>query len=177
MKVCDGEEKKWPTAMHAVFWAEWITTHKALGHSAYYIAHGVEPLLPFDLTKVMYMVPPQFAMTTTKLVALQAQQLQKRPENLDTIWDWVIKAHSTSICQFKKKYTNMIHTYQFAPSDLVLVQNSCIEASLDRKTKPQWIGPMVIVCRTTHGAYILAEIDGTISRLRFAAFCVILYHA
>jgi hypothetical protein len=36
---------------------------------------------------------------------------------------------------------------------------------------------MVIVYQTTHGAYILAEMDGTISKLRFAAFCVIPYHA
>jgi hypothetical protein len=82
-----------------------------------------------------------------------------------------------SICQFKKKYANMIHTYQFAPGDLVLVCNSYVEASLDRNTKPQWIGPMVIVRQTTHGAYILAEIDGTISKLRFAAYHIILYHA
>jgi hypothetical protein len=43
MKVHDGEARKWLTAMHAIFWAEQIMTHKALGHSAYYIAHRVEP--------------------------------------------------------------------------------------------------------------------------------------
>jgi hypothetical protein len=36
---------------------------------------------------------------------------------------------------------------------------------------------MVIVRQTTHGAYILTEMDGAISKLRFAAFCVIPYHA
>jgi hypothetical protein len=36
---------------------------------------------------------------------------------------------------------------------------------------------MVIVRQTTHGAYILAEIDGVVSKLRFAAFRIILYHA
>jgi hypothetical protein len=77
MKVCDREEWKWPTATHAVFWAERITTHKALGHSAYYIAHGVEPLLPFDLAEATYMVLPQSTMSTTELIALRAQQLQK----------------------------------------------------------------------------------------------------
>jgi hypothetical protein len=82
------------------------------------------------------MVPPQSAMTTTELIALRARQLQKRPEDLDTIRDRVIKAHFTSIRQFKKKYANMICAYQFAPGDLVLVCNSCVEASLDRKTKP-----------------------------------------
>jgi hypothetical protein len=49
MKVCDGEERKWSTATHTIFWAERITTHKALRHSMYYIVHAVEPLLPFDL--------------------------------------------------------------------------------------------------------------------------------
>jgi hypothetical protein len=70
MTVCNREERKWPTAMHTVFWAEQITTHKALRHSVYYIAHGVKPLLPFDLAEATYMVPPQSAMTTTELVAL-----------------------------------------------------------------------------------------------------------
>jgi hypothetical protein len=36
---------------------------------------------------------------------------------------------------------------------------------------------MVIVWQTTHGAYILTEMDSAISKLRFAAFHVILYHA
>jgi hypothetical protein len=71
----------------------------------------------------------------------------------------------------------MICAHQFAPSDLVLVRNSCVEASLDRKTKPRWIGLMVIVHQTTYGAYILAEMDRAVSKLRFATFCVILYHA
>jgi hypothetical protein len=132
MKVCHGEERKWPTAMHAVFWGEWITTHKALRYSAYYIVHGVEPLLLFDLTEATYMAPLQSAMSTTKLIALQAHQLQKQPEDLDTIRDRVIKARFTSIHQFKKKYTNMIRAYQFAPSDLVLVCNLCIEAERPR---------------------------------------------
>jgi hypothetical protein len=121
MKVCDGEERKWSTATHAIFWAKRITTHKALRHSAYYIAHGVEPLLLFDLAEATYMVPPQSAMSTTELIALRACQLQKRPEDLDTIQDCVIKARFTSIRQFKKKYANMIHTYQFTPGNLVLV--------------------------------------------------------
>jgi hypothetical protein len=71
----------------------------------------------------------------------------------------------------------MICVYQFTPGDLVLVRNSRVEASLDQKTKPQWIGPMVIVQQTIHGAYILAEMDSAISKLRFSAFRIILYHA
>jgi hypothetical protein len=36
---------------------------------------------------------------------------------------------------------------------------------------------MVIVRQMTHGAYILPEMDGAVSKLRFAAFHVIPYHA
>jgi hypothetical protein len=72
MKVCDRQERQWPTAIHTVFWAEQITTHKALGYSVYYIVHGVEPLLLFDLAEAMYIVLPQSTMMTTELVALRA---------------------------------------------------------------------------------------------------------
>ena len=36
---------------------------------------------------------------------------------------------------------------------------------------------MVVVNRTTRGAYKLAELDGTISNYRYAAFRVVPYHA
>jgi hypothetical protein len=36
---------------------------------------------------------------------------------------------------------------------------------------------MVIVWQTTHGAYIPAEMDGSVSKLRFPAFRIISYHA
>jgi hypothetical protein len=36
---------------------------------------------------------------------------------------------------------------------------------------------MVVVRRTQNGSYRLAELDGTISNLRFAAFRIVPYHA
>jgi hypothetical protein len=68
MKVCNREENGQP--LHTIFWAEQITTHKALKHSMYCIAHGIEPLLPFDTSKATYKVPLQSAISTTKLIAL-----------------------------------------------------------------------------------------------------------
>jgi hypothetical protein len=79
------------------------------------------------------MVPPQSAISTTELIVLQARQLHKRPEDLDTIQVHIIKAHFTFICQFKKKYANMIRTYQFTPSDLVL---PCSSPKLMRRGIP-----------------------------------------
>jgi len=35
---------------------------------------------------------------------------------------------------------------------------------------------MAVVRRSKNSAYILAKVNGTVSRLKFAAFCLILYH-
>ena len=57
MKTVDGDASKWYKAVLAVFWAERITIQKSTGYSPYYLAHGVKPLLPFDITEATYMAP------------------------------------------------------------------------------------------------------------------------
>jgi len=53
---------------------------------------------------------------------------------------------------------------------LVLVCNSHIKKELKCKTKPQFLGPMVIIHQTQGGVHILAELNGTVSRLQYATF-------
>jgi len=48
--------------------------------------------------------------------------------------------------------------------------------SLDRKAKPRWFGPMIVVRRTEGGSYILAKLDGAVSKLCFTGFQVVPYH-
>jgi hypothetical protein len=45
------------------------------------------------------------------------------------------------------------------------------------KTKPRYFGPMLVIRRTRNGAYRLAELDGAVSKLRYAAFRLLPYHA
>ena len=68
-----------------------------------------------------------------------------------------------------------IINFNFQPGSLVLVWNSQIEESLNRKTKPRYIGPMVIVWRTKSLSYPVAELDGIQSELQVASFCLIPY--
>ncbi|KAG6329364.1 hypothetical protein ID866_9726, partial [Astraeus odoratus] len=39
MKSCKGDISQWSTTAASIFWAECITTHKAMGYSPYYMAH------------------------------------------------------------------------------------------------------------------------------------------
>ena len=43
--------------------------------------------------------------------------------------------------------------------------------------KPRYLGPMVVLRQTTNRSYLLAELDGVVSRLRYAAFWLIPYYS
>ena len=58
IKSSPGGESCWHTVTHSVFWAEHITVLRSTGLSPYFMAHGVEPLFPFDLAKATFLIPP-----------------------------------------------------------------------------------------------------------------------
>jgi hypothetical protein len=57
----------------------------------------------------------------------------------------------------------------------VLVRNTAIELSHDRKHKPQYLGPYEIDLRTAKGNYRLKELDGTPMLNVYAAYRVLPY--
>ena len=176
LKAADGDVSRWPDVAAAVFWAERVTIQKSTGYSPYYLAHGVEPLFPFDLAEAMYLAPKLDNLQTTgDLIAKRAIMLQKRPQDLARVRQQVLKARWEAVKQLEKDFKNKIIDYNFPPGTLVLVRNSKFDKILSDKTKPRYFGPMVVIKRTNGGSYVLGELDGSISKLRFAAFRLIPY--
>ena len=91
-------------------------------------------------------------------LATRARQLESHESDLASIRDNVIKSRLASVHQLKRQYENPLLAYDFKPSDLVLVRNSSAESDIGRKTKPRYIGPMVVPRRSLNGAYHLAEL-------------------
>jgi len=175
IKACEGDLSRWTTVATFAFWADRATTRKSTGFSPYYMVHGVEPILPFDLTLATFLVPDLTKpMSTEELILARARQLQKRPADLAAIHDRILASRFASVHQFEKQHASTIRDFDFTLGALVLVRSA---GSTMDKTKPRYYGPMIVLRRTCNGAYRLGELDGTISRLRYAAFRLLPYHA
>jgi hypothetical protein len=57
------------------------------------------------------------------------------------------------------------------------MHNTQIEKSLNKKMRARYIGPLIVVSHNYGGAYILAELDGTVLHRPIATFHLLPYFA
>jgi len=68
-----------------------------MGLTPYYVAHGIEPLLLFDITEATFLIAPILTpLSTADLLAVRAHMLQKRDEDLAKIHERVLTARYAS---------------------------------------------------------------------------------
>ena len=147
-----------------------------MGFSPYYAATGTHPLLPFDIIEANYLLPPPDSLlSSTDLIARRAIALQKRTEDLAALHDRVLTARNRAAVRFEREHSTTIRDFDFKPGALVLIRNTVIEKSLNRKMRPRYNGPVVIVSRNRGGTYIICELDGTLAQSPVAAFRVLPY--
>ena len=177
-KATDGAENKWSQAAHSVFWSERVTPRKRMGCAPYFAVTGTHPLLPFDVIEANYLLPPPDSMlSTTDLISRRAIALQKRQADLDRLKSRVHEARNKAAVRFEKEHCATIRNFDFQRHDLVLIRNTAIEKALNRKMRPRYFGPMVVISRNFGGAYIICDLDGTIAHAPIAAFRVVPYQA
>lgn len=174
----NGEESKWSKALNTVFWSERITVRRRMGVSPYFAVTGTHPLLPLDIVEASYLLPPPEAfLSTTELIACRAVELQKRREQIEALRDKVYEARIRATRQFERDHAITIKDFDFKSGDLILVRNTAIEKALNRKMRPRYNGPYVVITRNRGGAYVICELDGAVLDRPIAAFRVVLYFA
>jgi hypothetical protein len=168
--------KDWPAKVHLASFADRITVSRVTGFSAYYLLHGVHPVLPFDLADATFLVDGfTSGLSSTDLLVLRMRQLERRKDDLEKAAQALKKARFKSKEEFEWKFRKRMRRDHYKPGDLVLVRNSGEEMKMNRKTKPRYLGPYEVVRRTTGGSYVLKELDGSTLREGIAAFRLLPY--
>src|SRR5882724_1308707 len=103
MKTCKNEHLKWVGMAPLIFWANRVIICQSIGYSPFFVAHGIEAVLPLDIGEATYLLPPLNAPASTKdLIAYHTQQLQKGLEDLLEMLARVLKARKQSAAEFVK---------------------------------------------------------------------------
>jgi hypothetical protein len=172
IRSCRGNLNHWPDRVPLALLADRVTTKRTTKSTPYFLRFGEHPVLPFDYDEATWLVRGwERVRTTADLLAMRMRQLEKRDEDVEMALERIKIARKRSVDDRNEAFSHVLQdkiNRPLRPGDLVLVKNSALEVQHGRKMEDRWLGPFRMVQRTSQGAYVLEELDGTRLKLSIA---------
>ncbi len=176
VKSCKGDFSQWPSKLAEAVFADRITISRVTGFSPYQLLHATEPLLPMDLIEATFLVENiRSGISTSELLAIRMRQLHKHPQDVERAAKILKKARFASKAQFEQRFAKRLSRDEYKSGELVLVRNTAIELSHNRKHQPRYLGPYEIDKKISEKSYALKDLDGTPFRQRTGTFRLLPY--
>ena len=152
-----------------VLFADQISTKRTTGYSPYELVFGQRAVLPLDLEIESYLgVDWDSVKTTEDLLVARSLQLERSEETRGIAFKQMMDARGDSVRYWEEKQGSRIRE-PLKPGDQVLAYNRSLEVQWGQLFAHRWNGPYRVVEQVQGGSYILAELDGTELKRRFAA--------
>ena len=127
-------------------WADRITVRKGTRYSLYFMITGAHLTIPLDMIEVTWLVKyPERMLSREELIGLRAIALAKHVTHVEEMREKVTKEKIRRTLQLERDLQHKIEEFDLGPGSPVLVKNLAIEMSADKKMKPRYLGPMVVV--------------------------------
>jgi hypothetical protein len=145
-EAAGGDNKKWYYFFHHVMWANCITVRKGTGYSPYFMITGAHPTLPLDIIEATWLVNlPDRTFSTSEIIGYHAQALAKYVQHVGDMQAQVDLRKQKRLLKYNKEHATTIKDYNFKPGSLVLIRNTEIGKSLNKKMKAQYLDPMIVL--------------------------------
>jgi hypothetical protein len=105
-----------------------------MGCSPYFAVTGAHPILPFNISEATYLQPlPTSILSSTNLITQRTIALQKRSKDIEKLYSKVYQARLKAAHRFEQKHLHTLKDFNFGHGSLVLMRNTQVEKSLNRK--------------------------------------------
>jgi hypothetical protein len=152
----------WPNHLHAVLWADRITTRQSTGYPPFYLVYGWDCVLPIEISTLSWATTDwEQIKTTADLLFERAKQLERRESELEKAEAALLRSRMKNKAYFDANRRARPRSQNIVVGDLVLLHNTRLVKQHTDKFEDRWLGPYRVTAITALGTYKLAELDGT----------------
>jgi hypothetical protein len=102
--------------------------------------------MPLNVQEATWLVePPSGIMSTEDLIATQARALAKHQTHVAEAMSKVDAEKRKRVEEYAQANKATIKNWDFKRGNLMLIRNTTVESSLNKKMKPCYLRPMVVV--------------------------------
>ena len=164
-KYCQGQQGKWYQYLPLALWADRVSIRRSTGYSAFRLLYGRDCVLPVEFAVSSWaMVNWGEIRTTEDLLMARMKQLDLRNLEEARAAEALKRSRLGNKAYFdSRKRMRALHQ-QIREGDLVLMHNTRIQKSWDKKLDNNWLGPYRVREVSGVGFYRLMELDGSVLR-------------